>query len=78
MRDGGGKMTCKNHPFVFVVGCLDCLKMESSNKEADDLDRRWEMIGALVERSGSEEEKISWALCRGDAAEWRYLKLKNL
>ena len=40
-------------------------------KMNSDVDRRWEMIGALVESAGSEEEKIAWALCRGDAAEWR-------
>jgi len=34
-------------------------------------DLKWEMIGRLVEKHGTETEKIAWALCRGQAAEWR-------
>jgi hypothetical protein len=29
------------------------------------------MIGKLVETHGTEIEKLAWALCRGEAAEWR-------
>jgi hypothetical protein len=29
------------------------------------------MIGNLVETHGTEIEKLAWALCRGEAAEWR-------
>jgi len=36
-----------------------------------DPDTKWNLIGALVERHGTETEKIAWALCRGEAAEWR-------
>lgn len=42
-----------------------------------DVDKRWEMIGALVHRAGSREEKIAWALCRGDASEWRLRGIFN-
>ena len=42
-----------------------------NEKNLKDVDKRWALIGSLVERFGSEEEKIAWALCRGDAAEWR-------
>lgn len=38
----------------------------------DNIDKRWNAIGALVEEHGTEEEKLAWALCRGDAAEWKY------
>ena len=32
---------------------------------------KWNIIGKLVEEKGTETEKIAWALCRGEAAEWR-------
>lgn len=35
------------------------------------IDKRWTTIGELVEKYGSQEEKVAWALCRGDAAQWK-------
>ena len=37
----------------------------------NDPDAKWNIVGKLVERHGSEIEKLAWALCRGEAAEWR-------
>lgn len=39
--------------------------------EGEDMDARWNQIGALVYAHGSEDDKTAWALCRGQAAEWR-------
>lgn len=47
------------------------------NLSFDNIDDRWKMIGELVEEYGTEEEKLAWALCRGDAAEWRLGTEKN-
>lgn len=40
-------------------------------KIVNDVDYRWELIDKLVEKYGSDYDKLAWALCRGDAAEWR-------
>ena len=37
----------------------------------NNIDERWTMIGRLVAKHGTEDEKVAWALCRGDAAEWK-------
>lgn len=39
--------------------------------DVNDIDDRWTMVGDLVERCGTAEEKLAWALCRGDFAELR-------
>ena len=36
-----------------------------------DPNAKWNIIGKLVEEKGTDTEKIAWALCRGEAAEWR-------
>lgn len=36
-----------------------------------DIDARWKAIGELVEIYGNNEEKLAWAMCRGDYAELR-------
>jgi len=43
--------------------------------DINNIDDRWNRIGEIIRTHGSENDKIAWALCRGDAAEW---KLKNL
>jgi len=37
----------------------------------NDPNLKWDIVGKLVERHGTEIEKLAWALCRGQAAEWR-------
>jgi len=32
--------------------------------------KNWERVGELVKKCGTEEDKIAWTLCRGEAAEW--------
>ena len=39
--------------------------------DANNIDDRWNMIGELVYRYGTEDDKLAWGLCRGDAAEWK-------
>ena len=51
--------------------------MEKSNEWYDNVDARWTAIGKLVEKHGNDEEKLAWALCRGDAAEWRLPEIKK-
>ena len=46
---------------------IDRINMYTYN----NIDERWTMIGRLVAKHGTEDEKIAWALCRGDAAEWK-------
>jgi len=37
----------------------------------NDIDYRWTLVGELVEKFGDDHDKIAWAMCRGDAAEWK-------
>jgi len=44
---------------------------EEDKKIVNDIDYRWEMIGKLVEKYGNDYDELAWAMCRGDAAEWK-------
>lgn len=37
--------------------------------DLNNIDDRWTMIGNLILKHGTEEEKLAWALCRADAAD---------
>ena len=37
----------------------------------EDMNSRWAAIGDIVREFGEEEDQNAWALCRGDAGEWR-------
>jgi hypothetical protein len=47
------------------------MRMAPEKKWYDDIDARWSRMDELVELFGTEDDKIAWMLCRGDAGEWR-------
>jgi len=50
---------------------MDVEKIKEECPWLNDVDQRWTAIGRLVNTYGTHAEKIAWALCRGDAAEWK-------
>ena len=42
-----------------------------SKKWYSDIHKRWIAIHELIEKYGTDEDKIAWLLCRDDAAGWR-------
>ena len=80
---GGGHWVCKKCGKT-IFGSVDHYCDEDKpitpatvrTQDVNDIDYRWNLIGNLVEKYGTDEERIAWMLCRGDAAEWR-LNLKQ-
>jgi hypothetical protein len=63
--DFGGER-CKNE--------MEQKEIIQENMNVNNIDDRWNMIGEVVNKYGTKDEKLAWALCRGDAAEWKLKK----